>query len=312
MILVQFVSSLIIPAFDKVHLQYNDEYQFFQAGLVRYSGDRLYRQIELLYVRRRNGDHLTIMKAILTGMNGTVAPALARYLSNAGFEISAWDRKLIPTEDHARNEAFILSEKPDWFFQIATGSPDWMASTAAICKQHGIKFLFTGSVSVFDGGKSGPFSIDHIPDATDDYGRYKADCERRIVAVNPDAIIARLGWQIGDAPGNNNMVDFLTRTQKEKGQIEASAGWIPSTAYLSDSVEALYKLMTDHPAGLYQLEGNPGFSFYQIVSALNERFQRPWKVVRKDEPRRDIRMLDDRIAMGKLDQHLSIAVNETT
>ncbi len=244
------------------------------------------------------------MKAILTGMNGTVAPALAKLLESEGHTVVAWDRTKVPIEHKEHYESFIASTKPDWFFKIATGSPDWMAGTAEICHRHGIKFLHTGSVSVFDGGKSGPFAVDHETDATDDYGRYKADCERRVRAANPDAIIARLAWQIGDAPGSNNMIDFLTRQQKEKGQVEASTGWIPSVAFLADTVEALYYLIREGRPATYQLEGNPGWSFFEIVTALNHLHGNPWTVVAKDEPRKDIRMLEDRVPMGKLDARL--------
>jgi len=120
------------------------------------------------------------MKALLTGMNGTVAPALAGLLEKKGHQVTAWNRDAVPTDDLEAGERFILSERPDWFCQIATGSPDWIENTARVCKEHGIPFLFTGSVSVFDGGKSGPFPVDHEMDAQDDYGTYKADCERRI------------------------------------------------------------------------------------------------------------------------------------
>jgi len=244
------------------------------------------------------------MKALITGMNGTVAPALARHLKAAGVETASWDRSKVPIDQHDKNEEFILSQKPDWFFHIATGSPDWLVSAATICLKHNIKFLYTGSVSVFDGGKSGPFPLDRTPDATDDYGRYKADCERKLAAVNGNAIIARLGWQIGDAPGSNNMIDFLTRTNKEKGEIEASTGWIPSCAFLLDTAAALHTLMMKFPAGLYQLEGNPGLSFFELVTKLNKLHGNPWKIVKKEESRRDIRMVDDRVPMGKLDKRL--------
>lgn len=246
------------------------------------------------------------MKAILTGMNGTVAPALAKVLESAGHTVVGWDRARVPTERPEQYESFIAENRPDWFFQIATGSPDWMAGTAAICHRLGIRFLYTGSVSVFDGGKAGPFAVDHATDATDDYGRYKADCERRVLAANPEAIIARLAWQIGDAPGSNNMIDYLTRTQQEKGCIEASTGWIPSCAFLSDTVAALVHLMQAGRPGTYQLEGNPGWSFFDIVSALNRRHGGRWQVIAKQEPRKDIRMLENRVPMGTLDRRLAV------
>jgi len=244
------------------------------------------------------------MKFIITGMNGTVAPALASHLISKGHRIIAWDRNQVPVDDPEAYEAFIREQHPAWIIHMAMGSPDWAAGMARICKQEGIKFLYTGSVSAFDGGKSGPFPYDHALDATDDYGKYKAECERKVMAANPDAIIARLGWQIGDAPGSNNMIDFFTRTQAEKGKIEASTGWIPSCAFLVDTVEALHELIIKFPAGIYQLEGNPGFNFYQIALGLNTLHGNKWMIVKKDEPARDNRMLEDRIKLAMLDKRI--------
>lgn len=238
-------------------------------------------------------------------MNGTVAPAVARRLQADNHVVNAWDRTAVPVDALAQHEAFIDGVKPDWVFHMAMGSPDWAANMAAICHKRGIRFLFTGSVSVFDGQKSGPFARSHVPDATDDYGRYKAECERKVRDANPDAIIARLGWQIGDAAGSNNMIDFLTKQQKEKGHVEAGNGWIPSCAFLTDTADAIYTLIQKFPGGLYQLEGNPGWHFYKIVSCLNKLHGNLWRVVEKDEPHRDNRMLEDRIIMGTLDKHFT-------
>lgn len=244
------------------------------------------------------------MKALLTGMNGTVAPELARRLVAEGIDVVAWDRSRVPTNDPARAESFIVEQAPDWFFHIATGSPDWTAAVARICHARGIKFLFTGSVSVFDGSKPGPFPADKTPDATDDYGRYKAESERRVLAENPKAYIARLAWQIGDAPGSNNLVDFLFRMAREKGRVEVSSGVVHSNAFLVDTADALYRLMAHHAPGLYQLEGNPGLSLYELASRLKALHGFPFAIEEIPEPRRDIRMINDRIAMGQLTDRL--------
>jgi dTDP-4-dehydrorhamnose reductase len=246
------------------------------------------------------------MKALITGMNGTVAPALAAVLREKGHTVTGWDRNAVPTDDPAAGELLIRREEPDWFFQIATGPPDWIEHTAHVCASMGIRFIFTGSVSVFDGSRSGPFAKDHPADAGDDYGRYKAECEERIRAVHPEAVIARLGWQIGNAPGSNNMIDFLAREQREKGGIIAGTGWIPSTAFLEDTADALYRLAADFPSGLYQLEGNVnGMNFYDLVTALNRLHGNLWTVTPHEEPRRDNRMLDDAISLPALEHRLS-------
>lgn len=244
------------------------------------------------------------MHTILTGMNGTVAPALAHVLSTLGHTVTGWDRQRVPVEDPQAGADFIDAEQPDFVAHIATGSPDWMEATAQHCRDRNIPFLFTSSVSVFDGGQSGPFSPDHPLDAQDDYGKYKAECEQRVTAANPDTIIVRLGWQIGTGPGNNNMIDHLTKQHAEQGAIQASTGWIPSTAFLSDTATALYHIMHHHPVHLYQLEGNPcGLTFHEIVRALNRLHGRPWKIHPKEESRRDNRMLDSPPFMPAIETH---------
>jgi dTDP-4-dehydrorhamnose reductase len=245
------------------------------------------------------------VKTMVTGMNGTVAPALAKRLERDGHAIVAWKRAEVSPDDPSAIRDFILRTGPDWFFHVATGNPKWAETIAQVCAERGIKLLFTGSVSVFADTQRGPFSIEAVPEPNDDYGRYKLKCERLVRAANPEALIARLGWQIGTAPGSNNMIDYLDRTHREKGQVEASAKWIPSTAFLEDTVDALARLMESYPKGLYQLEGNPdGLSFFEVVTGLNRLHRSPWKIVKTDAPHRDNRMQDSNMAVRPLTERL--------
>jgi len=237
------------------------------------------------------------MHFIITGMNGTVAPAVARRLEREKHRVTAWDRGRVPPDDGAAAGDFIRGLRPDGVFHIATGSPDWAGSIARACAEAGIRLVHTGSVSVFGPHQAGPFGIATPPEADDDYGRYKREVEQRIWQANPQAIIGRLGWQIGAAPGGNHMLDFLARAAAENGVIEASGAWFPSCAFLDDSAAGLVELMLGHPPGLYQLEGNPGLSFFEIAGALNRLHGGAWSVQRVDNHVQDNRMLDDRIKL---------------
>ena len=237
-------------------------------------------------------------------MTGTVAPAIARYLTGKNNTIIRWDREAVPVDDYALMEKFISSQKATHFFHVATGSPLWAERVAEICLRFGIRFIFTSSVSVFSENSPGPFTTDHQPDATDDYGCYKIECENRIRSVNHEAIIARLGWQIGDSPGSNNMVDFLFKTMSDKGLIEASSLWYPACSLLPDSAEALHTLALGYPPGTYHIDGNPGFSFLEIVKALNEKHGNSWNVVESFLPERDSRMLEERIKVRSIAENL--------
>jgi dTDP-4-dehydrorhamnose reductase len=198
---------------------------------------------------------------------------------------------------------FIRHTRPDWFLHIATGSPDWAELAAQVCAEERIKFLFTSSVSVFSNQQYGPFSVDVEPAATDDYGAYKIECEQRVRRANTQASIARLAWQIGTAPGSNNMIDYLHRTMQANGQIEASTNWYPACAFLEDTADGVYRLIDAYEADTYHLDGNPGLTFHEIVTSLNRLHGEQWTIVPTATPVQNNRMLDDRITITPITAH---------
>src|SRR5688572_15908766 len=112
------------------------------------------------------------MKAIITGLNGTVAPATAATFRERGIEVVAWKRYEVSIENIDEMRGFLHREQPDWFLHIATGPPQWAESVSRLCAEESIRFLFTSSVSVFSEHGTGPYTVDDEPTATDDYGRY--------------------------------------------------------------------------------------------------------------------------------------------
>ena len=228
-------------------------------------------------------------------MNGTVAPELASVVEADGGSVVVWDRDKTPIDNPTEVQRFIRLSKADAFFHVATGDPAWAEAVAAYCYELGIPFLFVSSVSVFKGNNGGAIQTDHKPDADDDYGKYKAECEQRVQAVNPDAIIARLGWQIGRWPGGNHMLNFLIEEQKEKGVVEASTRWHPSCCFLEESASALHALMKSGESGIFHVEGNPDCNFFEIATDLDRKLSLGLTIEAKEEPELDNRMADDRV-----------------
>ncbi len=239
------------------------------------------------------------LKTIVTGMHGTVAPVLAAVLAAQGDEVVPWDRERVPVDDPAAGRRFLTGA--DVVFHLATGSVEWAETIARICAAEGIGLLYASSVAVFSSAQAGPFGVERKPEPTDDYGRYKLACEERILAACPDARVARLGWQIGDVRGSNNMIEFLWRAAETEGRIVAATTWIPSCAFLADTAEALRRLATGPFAGgVHHLEGNPGLSFHEIAERLRRRHQAPWRIVAGDEPVWDQRLSDERISVASI------------
>jgi dTDP-4-dehydrorhamnose reductase len=247
------------------------------------------------------------MKALVTGANGTVGAALRKALEARGAKVVAWDRSRVPVDQYAPMEEFVRATAPDVLFHLAiasrgTGKPnepwlvnyEWPSELAWITRQLGVKFVFTSSVMVFTDNARGPFTMESQPDAAEGYGHQKRMAEQRVLSQNPNATVVRLGWQIGDAPGSNNMIDFFERQMKEHGAIRASTQWLPACSFLDDTAQALLKLSSSAP-GLYMIDSNERWSFYEIATALNKQHGNHWRVRATSDFVYDQRMIDPRV-----------------
>ncbi|OHD57021.1 MAG: dTDP-6-deoxy-3,4-keto-hexulose reductase [Spirochaetes bacterium GWF1_51_8] len=256
------------------------------------------------------------MKALIAGKNGTLGKVLTKTLGAKGYTVEGWDRSRIPIDDYARMESFVREAAPDIFYHLAilsapTGLPnegwkvnyEWPSETAWICRTLGIRFVFTSSVMVFTNNARGPFTPESIPDETGGYGYEKRMAEERVRSQCPESIIARLGWQIGDAPGSNNMIDYFDKQTSAYGEVRASRKWYPACSFLEDTAKALAEIAV-LPPGLYQIDSNKKWNFYEIARGLSKLHGGKWKIVPTDDFVYDQRMTDSRIEIPALDTRI--------
>ncbi|XHC24745.1 sugar nucleotide-binding protein [Phycisphaerales bacterium ac7] len=264
------------------------------------------------------------MRTLITGSRGTVGSALAKALLARGDEVIGWDRAVAPPHDPGACDAYLREVQPEAVVHLAVASSgtgvenegrvvsvDWSERLARYCAHAGTAFVFTSTVMVFTDDAKGPFTIESEPDATEGYGGEKAEAERRVLEANPNAVVARLGWQIGEQPGSNNMIDFLTNAMKKDGVVKASRKWKPATSFLSDTAEALAWLRDEAGAGRFRgvamVDGNrAGHSFYDIVRALSAKHGGAFAVEANDSFVCDQRMLDERVPVGQVGERLGL------
>jgi dTDP-4-dehydrorhamnose reductase len=265
---------------------------------------------------------LSRVKALITGSSGTVGSALRRALEAAGWDCTRWRRSVTPIDDYRRMHAFVASERPDVVFHLAAASQpeqqeitpaaaravnyEWTSELAWITRDLDIRFLFTSTAMVFTDASNGPYTLASQPDADHGYGKDKRDAEERIFHQNPNARIARLGWQIGDGDEGNQMVAWLAKRHR----VEASMRWLPACSFLDDTSEALIRIASCRP-GLYQIDSNEGWSFYDIACALRARRGAAWELIPTWSWHHDQRLLDPRTPMPSLRERLpELAVAE--
>lgn len=238
------------------------------------------------------------MRVLLTGMNGTVAPAMAAELERQGHTVIPWDRTTMPNGSLQQTEEVIRESRAEAVMHFATGPVQWAEWIAQVCAESNLPHLHTSSVSVFGSHQKGPFSVEDIPEPDDDYGRYKLEGEQRVLAANPSAHVFRIGWQIGDAPGSNNMIDYFHREAKD-GVLQVSRHWYPASSYLLDTARCLLSTLQGSPPGLYHVDANPGLSMVDIAAREASRLGLPWQIEPVDGLVRDHRMVDPRVEINR-------------
>lgn len=255
-------------------------------------------------------------RVLITGSNGTVGTALRQHLEAQNIEVIGWNRQQVPIDNYDAMQHFVRGTKPDVLFHLATASKPvgmeneswhvnyvWTSELAWITRQLGIKFLFTSSVMVYTDDAKGPFTPDTKPDASEGYGYEKRMAEERVLYQNPEAIVARIGWQIGDNPDSNTMMRFFAKQIVEHGQINTSTKWYPACSFLEDTASALYDL-AQGDSGLYLVDSNKKWTFYEIVTALNHLHGNQWKIAPNEDFVYDQRMIDARVKIPSLRERL--------
>jgi dTDP-4-dehydrorhamnose reductase len=267
---------------------------------------------------------LPAMRTLITGSRGTVGSALRSVLESRGGSGIGWDRAAAPPHDADACRGYLEELKPEAIVHLAVASSgtgienegrivsvDWSERLAAYCAEAGIPSLFTSTAMVFTNDAKGPFTLESEPDATEGYGGEKAEAERKVLSANPEAVVARLGWQIGEAPGSNNMIDFLTNAMAKDGAVKASRKWMPATSFLGDTAEALAWLLDEAAAGRFRgvamVDGNrAGASFYDIARALSDLHGGKFRVEADDAFVYDQRMLDERVPVRQIGERLGV------
>jgi dTDP-4-dehydrorhamnose reductase len=238
------------------------------------------------------------MKLLITGLNGTLGPRVADAAGRAGFQITGWNRDRVNADDADAATRWLQAERPAAIVHLALGSEGWAGRLARHAHEHRIPFLFSSSAMVFHHDPDGPHRIGNERTARDDYGRYKIRCEDTIRSANADAMIVRIGWQIGSVPVGNNMLRALDDWQAQEGHVQASRRWTPACSFVDQTAAAFVRLLRAPRPGTFHFDSNArgAYSFVQVVRALQATFGRTgWQIREHDDDVHDQRLLGDEL-----------------
>ncbi len=172
--------------------------------------------------------------------------------------------------------ASICESDPGGTAHINVGASEHLAQMAA---QAGVPFVLASTDLVFDGDHA-PYRPHDTPRPLSSYGRQKAEAERRVQAINPTAVVARLplmyDWA---APGTSCFVTDLL-THWEKGRVTPLfADEYRTPALAREVAKALWSLL-DHPGGVVHVGGPESIDRLSFATLLVKALGRDAQLLR--------------------------------
>ncbi len=216
--------------------------------------------------------HWSRRPLLIVGARGTLGSAIARACEIRGLHAVALGREEFDiTDSGAAAEA--LSGLRPWAVVNAAGyvrvddaegeaweclrlNSDGPATLAAACATAGACFATFSTDLVFDGAASRPYGEGDLPNPLSVYGMSKAEAERRVADVLPDALIVRTSAFFGPVDSWNFLTGAL-QTISEGRPFQAAADCVVSPTYVPDLADAVLDLLIDGERGLWHL-ANPG------------------------------------------------------
>jgi dTDP-4-dehydrorhamnose reductase len=105
---------------------------------------------------------------------------------------------------------------------------------------------------VFDGTRTDPYRESDAVAPLNAYGRSKAEAERRVLAVNPEALLVRTSAFFGPWDEYNFVTQALKSIEQER-PFAAADDTVVSPTYLPDLVDACLDLLIDGERGIWHL-----------------------------------------------------------
>jgi dTDP-4-dehydrorhamnose reductase len=222
----------------------------------------------------------TQRKLLITGGTGTLGRAFARICSARHLQYDLLTRADMDIADQASVEAAIARHRP-WavintagYVRVADAehepercfreNADGAELLARACAHLGIPFVTFSSDLVFDGSLGRPY-VESDPVAPQCmYGKSKAEAEKRVRQVAPDALIIRTSAFFG--PWDSyNFVHAVLRELAAGRPVQASDAVIVSPTYVPDLVHATLDLTIDHANGIWHLANQGSLSWHELA-----------------------------------------------
>jgi dTDP-4-dehydrorhamnose reductase len=232
------------------------------------------------------GERASQSPLLIIGKTGTLGNAFARLCETRAIHYRLLGRNELNICDAAEIEQAINKYKP-WAIVNAAGyvrvddaemntqlcfsvNTQGAMNLSKACAVHGIRFVNFSTDLVFDGLKMKPYVESDSPSPLNTYGRSKAQAERMIMNVNPDALIIRTSAFFGPWDKYNfasHVLNTLTRGEEYFAADDVRI----SPTYVPDLVHHALDLLIDGEKAIWHISNNGSVTWFEFAKEIAER-----------------------------------------
>ena len=223
---------------------------------------------------------------LIIGSTGTLGRAFQRICEVRGLAFHVAGRHEVDIADPVRIDAILRRVRP-WAVINAAGyvrvddaeheaeacrlaNVTGAVNLAAACRRRGLPLVTFSSDLVFDGRKGGPYLEDDAVNPLNVYGATKAEAEREVLELLPDALVIRTSAFFG--PWDEfNFLAGLFRALDSDTVFRADVDSIVSPTYVPDLVHATLDLLVDGERGIWHLANNGALTWFDFACAAAQR-----------------------------------------
>jgi dTDP-4-dehydrorhamnose reductase len=205
---------------------------------------------------------------LIIGATGTLGRAFQRISTERGLPSQLVGRQEADIADAIRIDALIRRIRP-WavinaagYVRVDDAERDGGAcrranvtgpvNLAAACRRRGLPLVTFSSDLVFDGRAGRPYTEQDTPNPLNVYGASKAEAERRVLELMPEALVIRTS-AFFSAWDDHNFLARLIRTLDTGTSFLAADDSVVSPTYVPDLVHATLDLLIDGERGIWHL-----------------------------------------------------------
>ncbi|WP_426266488.1 family 1 glycosylhydrolase [Sphingomonas sp. LHG3443-2] len=232
---------------------------------------------------------------LITGATGTLGQAFHRICSHRGLPHVVTSRDELDIVDDASIRTAIKHHRPWAVINAAGFVRTWEAAEraeechaanalgperlASACRSAGVPLVTFSSDLVFDGSLGRSYTEGDAPAPRCTYGLSKLECEQRVLAVLPEALVIRTSAFFG--PWDKfNFLYTAVRDLKQGREVVASQDNIVSPTYVPDLVHATLDLLLDRETGVWHLTNQGAVSWYDLAQDVADRARLSGKQIR--------------------------------